>query len=228
MRYLVYLLLLANVGYLGWQMYQDQIAGEVVRELPPLPVGATPLVTLQELEQQQEQKQEQKQAEDISEVEVLTASRPPGAGLALACQTIGPFLAVEELQALSEELHNHGLQAAQRIAEIQKPNGFWVYLPAMKRGEVLQAVKKLEENKDREYYVGKGNFLALGTFHEMSRAEFRLEETRKLGFDPILEARYETSTEYWLDLDEQLPAADILEGILQNYPELKLQAVACP
>ena len=78
MRYLVYLLLLVNVAYLGWHMYQDQTAGEVARDLPSLPAGAAPLVTLQELEQQQEQ------AEDISEVEALTASRPPGAGMALA------------------------------------------------------------------------------------------------------------------------------------------------
>ncbi len=222
MRYLVYLLLLANVGYLGWHLYQDRAAGEVVRELPPLPAGAKPLVTLHELEQQQEQ------AEDVSEVEALTASQPPGAGMALACQAIGPFLAVEDLQAVSGELQNHGLQTRQRTAEIQKPNGFWVYLPAMEREEVLQAVKKLEENRDREYYVGKGNFLALGTFDEISRAEIRLEETRKLGFDPILEARYETSTEHWLDLDEQVLAADVLEAILQDRPGLKLQDTACP
>ena len=158
----------------------------------------------------------------------MTSSQPPGAGAGLTCQAIGPFLAMEELQAVSEELRQRGLQVHQRTAEIQKPNGFWVYLPAMERGEVLQAVKKLEENKDREYYVGKGNFLALGTFHEISRAEIRLEETRKLGFDPILEARYETSTEYWLDLDAQMPAVDVLDTILQGYPELKLQAVACP
>jgi len=221
MRYLVYLLLLANVSYLGWHLYQQQSAHEVVRELPPLPSGARPLVTLRELEQQQEQ------ADDISEVEDVTAAQPPGAGIALACKAIGPFLAMDELQAVSGELQNHGLQGRQRTAEVQKPDGFWVYLPAMEHEELLQAVKKLEENRDREYYVGKGNFLALGTFNEIYRAEIRLEETRKLGFDPILEARYETSTEYWLDLDGQLPEADVLEAILQDYPGLKLQAVAC-
>jgi len=224
MRYLVYLLLLVNVGYLGWYLYQDQIAGEVVRDLPPLPAGAAPLVTLRELQQQQQQEL----AEDISEVEVLTASRPPGAGMALACQAIGPFLAVEELQAVSGELQNRGLLTRQRTAEIQKPNGFWVYLPAMEREQVLLAVKTLEENRDREYYVGKGNFLALGTFDEISRAEIRLEQTRKLGFDPILEARYQTSTEYWLDVYAQTPVADELDAILRDRPGLKLQDTACP
>jgi hypothetical protein len=222
MKYLVYFLVLANVAYLGWNIHLNQTAVEVVRELPPLPAGVTPLVTLQELEKQKEQ------AEEISAVEALTSSQPPGAGAALTCQAIGPFLAIEELQTVSEELGQHGLQTHQRTAEIQKPNGFWVYLPAMEREQVLQAVNTLEENRDREYYVGKGNFLALGTFDEISRAEIRLAQARKLGFDPVLEPRYQTSTEYWLDIAAQAPAADELQAILQDRPGLKLLDTACP
>ena len=222
MKYLVYLLLLANAAYLGWNLLLNQTAGEVVRELPPLPAGVTPLVTLQELEKQKEL------AEEVSEVEVLTSAQPPGAGAVLTCQAIGPFLAMEELQTVSEELSQHGFQARQRTAETQKPNGFWVYLPAMEREQVLQAVKILEENSDREYYVGKGNFLALGTFDEISRAEIRVEQIRKLGFDPILEARYQTSTEYWLDVDAQASVADELKTIMQHRPGLRLQDTVCP
>jgi len=221
MKYLVYLLVLANVAYLGWNIHLMQTAGEDIPALPALPDGVIPLVTLQELEMQQEE-------EGVSGIEALTASQPPGTGSALACQTIGPFLAVEELQAVSEKLRQQGWQARQRTTEIQQPDGFWVYLPAMKREQVLQAVKTLEENRDREYYVGKGNFLALGTFSEESRAKTRIEQVRKLGFDPILEARYETSTAYWLDVDVPAPVAGKLDDILQNRPGLKLQETACP
>jgi hypothetical protein len=224
MKYLVYFLVLANVAYLGWNIHQYQTASEAVSRLPPLPAGVTPLVTLQELEKQQER------TGAISEVETLTSSQPPGAGASavLGCQAIGPFLAVEELQAVSEELRQYGLQAQQRTVEIQKPNGFWVYLPAMEREQVLKAVKTLEENRDREYYVGKGNFLSLGAFDELYRAESRLEQTRKLGFEPMLETRYKSSTEYWLDIDAQTPATDVLEAIMQDRPGLKLQEAACP
>ncbi len=230
MKYLVYLLVLANVAYLGWNIHLNQTAGEIERERPALPAGVTPLVTLHELEQQQEDEKSghTQQAEDLSAVEALTNSQSPGAGAALACQAIGPFLAMEDLRAVSEELGLHGLSARQRTAEIQKPNGFWLYLPAMEREQVLQAVKTLEENGDREYYVGKGNYLALGTFDDISRAEIRLEETRKLGFDPVLEARYKTSTEYWLDIEAQSPAAEEVEAIILDRPGLKLQDTACP
>jgi len=222
MKYLVYLMVLANVAYLGWNIHLNQTAGDVVREPPALPAGVTPLVTLQELERRQEH------TEAVSGVEALTTSQPPGAGAALTCQAIGPFLAMGDLQSVSEELRLHGVQAQQRTAEIQKPNGFWVYLPAMKRGQVLRAVKTLEDNKDREYYVGKGNFLSLGTFDEMARAEIRFKQVRKLGFDPILEARYQTSTEYWLDIDAHTPVTDELDAIMQDHPGLKMQDTTCP
>jgi hypothetical protein len=220
MKYLVYLLVLANLVYLGWNIHLHQTGGKVVHELPPLPAGVTSLVTLQELQKQQ--------ADEVSGVDALTNAQPPGAGIALACQTLGPFVAEEELLKVETKLGQQGLQVKRRTAEVQKPDGYWVYLPAMEREQVLQAVNKLEENRDREYYVGKGNFLALGTFKEISRAEIRLEETRKLGLDPVLEARYETSTEYWLDIDAQMPAADVLDTVLQDHPGLKLQAAACP
>jgi hypothetical protein len=233
MKYLVYLLVLANVVYLGWNIHLNQKAGEVVRrELPALPAGIATLVTLHELEQQKGQQKEQAerapQNEDLSTVEALTLSQPPGAGAAVACQTIGPFLAMDDLQAISAELANRGFPVRQRATEIQKPNGFWVYLPAMKREQVLQAVKTLDENKDREYYVGKGNFLALGTFEEISRAEIRLEQTRKLGFDPVLEPRYQTATEYWLDVDAQTPVVNGLTDLIEDHPGLKIQETACP
>jgi hypothetical protein len=222
MRYLVYFLALVNLAYLGWNIHLNQTAGEVMPELPRLPAGVTPLVTLHELEEQRNH------AEEISAVDSLTDSQPPGAGAAHICQAIGPFPAMEDLQTVSEELHLHGLQAQQRTAEIQKPNGFWVYLPAMERDQALRAMKTLEENKDREYFVGKGNYIALGTFADMSRAEIRLEQVRTLGFEPIMEARYQTSTEYWLDIDAQTPVMNKLDSVFQDHPDLKLQETPCP
>jgi len=229
MKYLIYLLLLANVAYFGWNFHLQQTRAEVVRELPPLPRGAAPLVTLQELEQEERQQVEQQQQGDgVSELETLTMTQPPGAGSALSCQTLGPFLALDELQAVAAELRREEVRAVKRSTEVQQPNGFWVYLPAMKRKQALQAVKVLEENGDREYYVGKGNLLSLGIFTEKARAQRRLEETRKLGFDPVMEARFGSHTEYWLDVDSQKPVAKMLDAVVQGHPGLQAQETTCP
>jgi len=238
MKYPVYLLLLANVAYLGWNIHLQQTSAEVVRELPPLPAGAAPLVTLQELRRQQgtgmekgqggQHAEESAHEEDVLGVKMLTELQPPGAGIPVSCQSIGPFLAIEALRATTDELQRLGITARQRSSELQQTNGYWVYLPAMERKQVLQVVKQLEEKGDREYYVGKGNFVALGTFRERERAQIRLEKLRQFGFDPVLEARYETRTEYWLDIDPQAPPADGLDSIIAEHPELQLRQSACP
>jgi len=238
MKYPVYLLLIANIAYLGWNLYLGRTGGEMVRELPPLPTGAAPLVTLQEMREQQEMDPHdpkdpqhadvQTRAEETREVKKLTELQPPGAGISMNCLSIGPFLAMEGLRATADELQGLGIQGTQRSAEQRQPNGYWVYLPSMERKQVLQAVKQLEEKGDREYYVGKGNFIALGTFRERNRAEIRLEQARGYGFDPVLQALYETHTEYWLDIDTQTPVADDIDAIMDGHPELQLQKTVCP
>ena len=51
MRHLVYLLLVANLIYLGWNLFPGQSVGEPINVLPPVPEGAKSLVTLKEMQQ---------------------------------------------------------------------------------------------------------------------------------------------------------------------------------
>ena len=246
MRHVVYLLLLVNLVYLGWNLFEGRTGGELVRELPPLPATARPLVTLQELQQQEEaqrrtqQEQEARQQEevqgnqtaephvdDVVAVETLTQTEPPGAGVSMLCQTLGPFLAMEQLEEVAERLGGAGVQTSQRSTETRQENGWWVYLPAMSRAEANRIVQLLDDINDREYYIGKDNFIALGTFRVLERAERRMKRLHKLGLEPLLEARYKTQTTHWLDL----PGAHALDGelalIAGDYPELRLGKRVC-
>ena len=67
MRHIVYLLLVANIVYLAWNVLQLSPHDEVARSLPPLPATATRLVTLQEVEEVEEG-EEEKQDEENQEV----------------------------------------------------------------------------------------------------------------------------------------------------------------
>ena len=279
MRHLVYLLLLANFAYLGWNLFQVRTGSEQVRELPPLPATAKRLVTLQELQQQGQQKvqeqerqiqqeqleqQEQQQAqtqvlaeeeqlhmlqqetvleapgaredqvdpeeltkEDLVAIEAVTEAEPPGAGVSMLCQSLGPFLATEQLEQVAERLAELGLESSRRSAETRLENGWWVYLPAMPRTEARKIVQVLEDNNDREYFVGKGNYIALGTFTELSRAERRMQKVRRLGLEPILETRYRTQTTHWIDLRVTGALDGDLEWMTKDYPELQLESQSC-
>ena len=91
MRHVVYVLVVLNLVFLGWNIFQSQSDLQAGRTLPPLPETVAPLVTLQE-----------QQAADnaVSAIEEITATEPPGAGAGLLCQTLGPFLALEEVQQI--------------------------------------------------------------------------------------------------------------------------------
>ena len=226
MRHVVYLLLVANLVYLGWNILQTSSVDEVVRTFPPLPATATRLVTLQEMEEEEEEKQDA--VVEVSVIEELTQEQPPGAGVALSCQTLGPFLAAEKMQLVEKKLAELGLEAKQRTTEVREQIGYWVYLPAMEREKVLQITKHLDENNDEDYFIGKDNVLSLGAFRGLQRANVRLENTRKLGLDPLLEPRYSTMSAQWFDLQVTAAGLDAAGEIAEQDQDIKIEILACP
>lgn len=221
MRHLVYLLLVANVVFFGWKLFETQSPEPLVRAMPPLPDNVSRLVTLQE--QQAATAGEQV----VTDLETLTAEQPPGAGAVLQCQALGPFLAVDAMRPIAAELGELGLQPEQRQVESKELVGFWVYLPAMPREEIRTVLATLEDYNDKEYYVGKGNFISLGTFKSMERAERRLQSVRKMGLEATLEERFATQTSFWLDIQSNGSATEQLQRIAEGNSSLQLVDLAC-
>ena len=227
MRHLVYLLLVANLVYLGWNVFESRSMVETERPLPPLPAMVSPLVTLQEREAQEPVMADESVIDDVSIIEDLTEEQPPGAGVVVLCQALGPFLALDDLQAVENRLVDLGLQPTQRELQSKKLIGYWVYLPAMSPEEVKAVLAILKKHKDKEYYVGKKNFISLGTFGGMARAERRLKETRKMGLDAILQERFASQSSWWLDIQSDGSATEELNSLVEARPELQLVDLAC-
>jgi len=224
MRHLVYLLLVANLVYFGWNLFQDGTATVSTRELPPLPASARPLVTLHELEQRTDAAATEQENKGF---DALTMTQPPGAGTTAACQALGPFHADAELRAVAGKFGELGLEPRQRIAEDRKEDGYWVYLPAMERAKALQIAQQLDELNDHEYYIGRDNFMSLGTFEVISRAELRLRQVQDMGLDAILEPRYTTQDAYWLEFSDRDAATPVLEEVMGANPGLQLLTQPC-
>ena len=216
MRHVVYLLLVVNLVFLGWNIFQSQSIRHE-RELPPIALTARPLVTLQE--------RELAAAEGSSVIDTLTGNEPPGAGL--VCQTLGPFMALDAMQTAADKLDSMELAPQQREATRRRPIGYWVYLPEMEDKEARRLTQILDDHSDKEYYLGRDNVLSLGAFKEMSRAKTRLARVRKLGIEPRLETRYRTETEYWLDIEVKPVAGGALAKLLAEDPDVWLQDRAC-
>ncbi len=218
MRHVVYLLVVVNLVFLGWNIFQSQSVMQSQRNMPAIPKTAVPLVTLQE---------QQQAAGEVSAIEKLTDSKPPGAGVGVVCQTLGPFVALDAMQEMEAELVDMGLAHERRESERLHPIGYWVYLPEMARAESRRLAQILDDHSDKEYFIGKGNLISLGAFKEMSRAKKRLEKTRKLGLDPVLETRYRTATGYWLDFQAEIAEGKQLNSLVTDSPDIWLQDRAC-
>ena len=216
MRHVVYLLLVVNLVFLGWNIFQSQSIRHE-RELPPIALTARSLVTLQE--------RELAAAEGVTAIDTLTGNEPPGAGL--VCQTLGPFMALDAMQAVADKLDSMELAPQQRETTRRRPIGYWVYLPEMEDKEVRRLTQILDDHSDKEYYLGRDNVLSLGAFKDMSRAKTRLARVRKLGIEPRLETRYRTEAEYWLDIEVKPVAGGALAKLLAEDPDVWLQDRAC-
>lgn len=221
MRHLVYLLLVANVVFLGWNLFETNTPETRVLMQPPLPDNVARLVTLQE------QQSAAGSEEVVTDIETLTMEQPPGAGAAVVCQALGPFWAVDTLKPVATKLNELGLQPAQRRVESEELVGYWVYLPAMSREEVRTVLATLEDYHDNEYYVGKGNFISLGTFKGLDRAEQRLKAVRKMGLEATLEERFVTQNAFWLDIQSDGAASEQLQRIAEGNSSLQLVDLAC-
>jgi hypothetical protein len=219
MRHLIYLLVVANLVVFLWHAVLDTSDGALESALPPLPPGVRPLVTLEE--------RGRAQAAGTATAESLTASQPPGAGMSLTCNMLGPFMTTTEIEPVGKRLAQLGYRAERYATEEKSRIGYWIYLPPMEREKALEITRMLGDKGDREYYIGKDNLVALGAFREMPRVEKRLKRVRELGLDPVVEPRYKTHTVYWLDLEGLNVDASDLEAIVKEFPDIQLQGVAC-
>ena len=221
MRHIVYLLLVANIVYLGWNLLQGQAVDENLSTLPPLPENVRPLITLQE------HAGGQSSSVDAAGLNALTDVQPPGSVSTLTCQALGPFSLLAEVKAVAGRLAELGLEPVQRAAEARVGNGYWIYLPGIDKDRSREIVQQLEEKNDNDYFVGKDWVISLGTFKELDRAEIRYAEVQEMGFDAILEQRFKVSEEYWLELPNSEAVGDVLGVITTENPGLQLHAVSC-
>ena len=61
----------------------------------------------------------------------------------------------------------------------------------------------------------------------MARAERRLKETREMGLDAILQERFTSQSNWWLDIQSDGSAAEELNRLVEARSELQLVDLVC-
>ncbi|MFQ5642176.1 MAG: hypothetical protein ACE5FQ_00590 [Thiogranum sp.] len=257
MRYLVYILVLANVTYFAWHQYAPAEKPREIRVAPMAP-GVEPLVLLAERGESKLQApavvapEAREAVEEVRQpaaaAEAATEEAPvveytvpdaeerqdaaviPDPEPERVCQTIGPLLDKNDAAAISAQLSRQGYQPAVRGGEVREPAGYWVYLPAMPASEARAIVNDLDANGMKDYFIGKRNHISLGIFSSKRKAQARLNRIKTLGYNAVLDQRYRTRTVYWLDIEEKAQPllGSGLWGVIQaQHADIRVQRVSC-
>ncbi|MCW9058399.1 MAG: SPOR domain-containing protein [Gammaproteobacteria bacterium] len=242
MRYLIYLLVIANLAFWAWYPAPPEpMPRDRALSLPP---GVETLVLLRERGQDTEPAEtdpspvpepapeaSQLPADDVPlegpppEPEPVAVEQPVD-----RCYSIGPFMAAEDQAAAATTLRRAGLEVKSRSSDVQEPIGYWVYLPAMASEEARRVAAELTRQGVSDYFIGKQNYISLGAFSAKPAAEERRRQIAALGYEPRLDPRFRTRTAFWLDVLESV-AAPVPEErwaeIQARYPEAWRQSLSC-
>ncbi len=203
MKWIVYLLLLVNLGVFVWHYRSDSPAAVT----PAVPEGqeeaVLSLVLLKEYQQQKQDKETR------------------------WCYSVGPFETKQQARTAAGILHAAGIKAQRRLSTEARRKAYWVLLPpAESREAAKQHIARLRQlNVDDFFLVQTGdmvNAVSLGVFTRFESAHRRIKEMQELGFKPGFEKIDLPKREYWLDWPQD-SGASLPPGILEKIRKISPQ-----
>ena len=146
------------------------------------------------------------------------------------CQTVGPFAERKTVDTFAAKLSGLGTITLVRVAQVEQPSGYWVYLSAMPSEDAQRIVADFEAKGVKDYFLGRQNFISLGVFADKRSAETRVQTISALGYSPRLEQRFLTREVYWVDVDE-LENAQVSQeqwaALLAEQSGIQRQSLTC-
>lgn len=248
MRYIVYLLLVANVLYPGWNLFRGNSAAQSRQTVPTVPAGVHSLVMLHEREVHKVQGMAREDGAETDKPAGAAADRDarrePGLESAAVlaqveqtdlrpvpvCKALGPFEEFDRAETVSGHLAGMGLNPMLRSIDSRVLDDYWVYVPGKGRQYAREVIRQLKTGNIDDYYVFDANdyLISLGTFRNIGLAERKLEILRQLGLDAVLEKRYKTRAQHWLELPvEEEQDDELLRMIAMKTPGLQINTNSC-
>jgi hypothetical protein len=247
MRAVALLLILANLGFLGWSQLVDtrspraELAAKVGASSAPrlvLSTEATGTATARNVSPAVDpEPTADAQSDAPSPHAEVSAGSSPGVGAPgdLQCVSVGAFRDLAEAAQASAALQTAGYPSRQRVDQGDVWLGYWVSVQNLASREAAEkALADLAQRGISDSYILPGsdpaNTLSLGVFNDAARAQRRVEEIKALGFDAQLADRMRAGSVYWLDVDLPAPGALFDPAVLQTQPGkiVRLEFRSCP
>ena len=196
MRAVFFLLLFANLAYLGW--------AELVDTPQPAPTNEA-YAKLPRLKLVNELPADEARPSSGNARKTALEVAPE----APSCLSIGPFDDQAKAMSSASKLREKGLVPRQRVEKGQISKGFWVFIGGLKTDDdVAKVLRTLEQSHVEDAHVmpdaGDAHQVSVGLFSERDRADRRAESVQRLGLQPEVAERKLPATLFWMDVD--LPA----------------------
>jgi hypothetical protein len=154
---------------------------------------------------------------------------------ALSCLSVGPFNDMTIAARTARMLLDQGFKPQQRAEEGEILDGYWVYVGGMQGdAEVADVAQRLEANGFTDAHVMKespqGRRISVGLFTEHAGAERRAKAVQHLGLQPEITERKFPGTVYWVDVSlppgmHELPTQDL---VADGGRVIRVGMQACP
>lgn len=205
MKWIIYLLLLANLAFGLWSYRSQELASASVPT-----EGENDnlrLVLVKEYLAQQNK--------------TPTVAANGNAEASGNCYTLGPFKGVDDADKVRNELRHSGLTVKRRMSTDNSRKGFWVLLPpASSHAAARKLIDELKSKDIKDYFLvatgDQTNAVSLGVFSQSDTAQRRFEQIVKLGFKPIIQNVNLPRREYWLDWPVEQNLASGLFGKIRK------------
>ena len=200
MKWLIYTLLLVNLGLFVWH-FQPNPDKHQVQQNDQL----TRLVLLKEYQSQ------------------LT-SAVDADGIA-RCFSLGPFTRKKHFNEALSKLQQQGLEVFSRVSSERVRNGYWVMLPiATTSNQAKLQIQRLKDKGLKDYFlVAAGemkNAVSLGVFSKAKLAKRRRDQVENQGFNVKIKQITLPKRVYWLEWprrSERQPSTEMLEKLLARF-----------
>ena len=185
MRWGIYIILLANIGFFVWHFQATDTNGPQQQDINKLSEdGAVHLVMLKE----------------YVEVQDLPGSAPPN-----WCYSLGPFKKKKHAHQAELELIQQQFPITFRVNKEARKKGYWVFLsPAKDYKEARATSSELKKkHKIKDLFIVKAgekkHAISLGVFSRFELAYRRQGEIKTLGYTAHVKDVELPTKEYWLD-----------------------------
>jgi hypothetical protein len=249
MRWMVYLLLAANLGLLTWNLQTHGAVGPANPTPVPDPeetgtglqlsllseIGTEtlrPRAAAGEAQVADERRQGESAIDIYNVVGPAPAETPDRHGPAPGtCLTVGPLAGDAPVDAIRDWLEGRGADAEVLTDERREVALYWIYFPprASREAAIEEVMSLRGKGVSDVIVVPKGdmaNAISLGVYSRPETRERRLSELKERGYQPKVAPRYRSKLATWIDV-VVADASLVRDGFAERWPNLRLADHPC-